>query len=237
MTNDLPQVRYLMSSWLRPDIRSTGGLPRRRRSIGPMIALATLLISGVGAWIARGHGSETASAAAIIVAPPPPVNGVRLLADGDYAPAIERLFREATTSIDVTMFSCVLPVAPSAHHPVRRLLDILAERAKAGVHVRVVLDHGVLAGRSKEGEEPPSDNGARYLKAAGIDVRWDEDKRTTHTKSFTVDGRWCVVGSTNWSASALTRNREQSLLLDSPELANDLTKRFEALWQASHAVE
>lgn len=233
MTNDLPRLCLLMSALARTDPRNRGPLARRRRSIGPMIALATLLISGVGAWLARGHGAE----AAAVTAPPPPVGGVRLLADGDYAPAIERLFREATTNIDVTMFSCVLPDAPSARHPVRRLLDILVERAKAGVHVRVVLDHGVPAGRLKEGEEPPSDNGARYLQAAGIDVRWDEDKRTTHSKSFTVDGRWCVVGSTNWSASALTRNREQSLLMDSPDLAKDLGKQFEALWQASHAVE
>lgn len=198
-----------------------------------MIALATLLISGFGAWIARSHQTEVP----IVTAPPSPISGARLLADGDYAPAIERLFMEASTSIDVTMFSCVLPDAPSAQHPVRRLLDILAERAKAGVHVRVVLDHGVPAGRLKEGDEPPSENGARYLKAAGVDVRWDEDKRTTHSKSITVDGRWCVVGSTNWSASALTRNREQSVLLDSPELAKELTTRFESLWHASHAVE
>ena len=198
-----------------------------------MIALATLLISGVGAWLARGHGAE----ATVVIAPPPPVGGIRLLADGDYAPAIERLFREATTSIDVTMFSCVLPDAPSARHPVRRLLDVLAERAKAGVHVRVVLDHGVPAGRLKEGEEPPSDNGARYLKDAGVDVRWDEDKRTTHSKSLTVDGRWCVVGSTNWSASALTRNREQSVLLDSPELAKDLGKQFDGLWLIASPVK
>ena len=232
MTNDLPRLCLLMSALARPDPRNRGTLSRRRRSIGPMIALATLLISGVGAWLARGHGAE----AAVVTAPPPPVGGIRLLADGDYAPAIERLFREATTSIDVTMFSCVLPDAPSARHPVRRLLDILVERAKAGVHVRVVLDHGVPAGRLKEGEEPPSDNGARYLQAAGINVRWDEDKRTTHSKSFTVDGRWCVVGSTNWSASALTRNREQSLLLDSPELAKDLGKQFEALWQVASPV-
>lgn len=226
-------TRPLIRPLIRPLNQKGGTFPRRRRSIGPMIALAVLLISGVGAWISRGHGAE----AAVISAPPPPVGGVRLLADGDYAPAIDRLLNEATTSIDVTMFSCVLPDDPSARHPVRRLLDRLAERAKAGVRVRVVLDHGVPAGRLKEGEEPPSDNGARYLKAAGIDVHWDEDKRTTHTKSLTVDGRWCVIGSTNWSASALTRNREQSVLLDSPDLAKELAQHFETLWQASHAVK
>ncbi len=162
---------------------------------------------------------------------------IRLLADEAYLPALERLLANATRSIDVTMFSCVLPADAKPSYPVRRILDRLVERAKAGVRVRVVCDSGIPNGKLKEGEEAPSINGVRYLADHGIDVRWDEDERTTHTKSLVVDGRWCVIGSTNWTFSALCRNREQDVLVDSAALASELTTRFDALWKLSHAAK
>ena len=206
-----------------------------------------LLIAGVAAVAGRGRGTSRSAdsrlpAPPVVAAAEPPLverpeparaSAVRLLADEAYAPALDQLLASATRSIDVTMFSCVLPADARPTHPVRRILDRLVERKKAGVQVRVVFDHGIPAGKLKEGEEAPSDNGARYLADHGIDVRWDEDARTTHTKSLVVDGRWCVVGSTNWSYSALSKNREQSVLVDSVPLADELTVRFTALWKVS----
>ena len=165
---------------------------------------------------------------------PPPV---RLLADEDYAPALDTLLAHAERSIDVTMFSCVLPQDAKASHPVRKILDRLIERATAGVQVRVVFDHGIPLSRQKPGDEPPSDQGARYLADHGIAVRWDEDARTTHTKSLVLDGHWCVIGSTNWSYSALCKNREQSVVIDSVQLASDLTTHFTALWSIASPVK
>ncbi len=206
------------------------------------MAVLTAVLAGAGAWMVRGHGQTTEatpnsphpsaipqprtesdpSAGSPHLNPPRTASkptDIHLLADEDYAPAIERLLSEAKTSIDVTMFSCVLPDQASAKHPVRRLLDCLVAQHRAGVTVRVVFDQGAPVSRTGDDREPPSRNAGRYLKSAGVDIRWDEDRRTTHTKSLTVDGRWCVVGSTNWSASALGHNREQSLLVDSPALA------------------
>ncbi len=166
---------------------------------------------------------------------PPPSSAI-LLADDGYLPALLDLLDRAAGSIDITMFACVLPERAGATHPVRRILDRLAARQRAGVRIRIVLDHGVPPDRRRDGEEPPSDRAASYLAAAGVPVRWDEDRRTTHTKSMVIDGRLVVIGSTNWSASALTRNREQSVLLDDPVLAAELTRRFEVLWAGSTPV-
>ena len=164
-----------------------------------------------------------------------------LWADEDYLPSVLELLATARNSITVTMFSCVLPSDPRPTHPVRRILDALIARQRAGVAVRVVLDQGAPAGRQGDGDEAsgdasPVERAARYLADAGVAVRWDEAQRTTHTKSLVVDGRWCVVGSTNWSSSALTRNREQSVLLDDPTLASELTARFNALWDVATPV-
>lgn len=211
-------------------------MPSRRPGYARVLALLVILVSGFGAWITHGQGAEAPGTSSGPL-PLAPAGGLTLLADTDYGPAVERLLGSAAARIDVTMFSCVLPTEASPKHPVRKLLDRLIERAKAGVAVRIVLDHGVPLSRQKEGEELPSDAAARYLKAAGIDVRWDEDRRTTHTKSLTVDSRWCVVGSTNWTYSALLKNREQSVLVDSPALAKELTERFDQLWRLSTPVE
>ena len=161
---------------------------------------------------------------------------VILLADTDYLPRTLALLAGAQREIDITMFSCVLPEDARPEHPVRRLLETLVARAQAGVAVRVVLDHGVPASRRQVDEEVPSATAAKWLAVRSIAVRWDEDERTTHTKSLVVDGRWCIVGSTNWTFSALRRNREQSLLLDNPVLAATLTMRFTALWKRATPV-
>jgi phosphatidylserine/phosphatidylglycerophosphate/cardiolipin synthase-like enzyme len=163
-------------------------------------------------------------------------NGIELLADEDYAPALQRILGQARESIDVTMFSCVLPKDAGPTHPVRRILEQLIARAAAGVTVRMVLDRGIPPSRQRPGDEAPSTVAAEFLRAAGIAVRWDEDERTTHTKSLVIDGRWCIVGSTNWTASALRHNREQSVLCDSPQLAAQITARFTALWQIASPV-
>lgn len=212
----------------RPRIRNGGWF------LGMVLLLAaSTAVAGFAGRERRAPGQE---AKPETPAPRRADGEIRLLADEAYLPAVLDLLAEARQSIDVTMFSCVLPDDARAGHPVRRLLDRLAERAKAGVRVRVVLDHGVPASRRVEGEEVPSAGGAAYLRAAGIDVRWDEDARTTHSKSLVVDGRHCVVGSTNWTASALGKNREQSVLIDSAVLAADLTRRFEALWAVGQPV-
>ena len=222
------------------------GFPRDRRPIirngGWFLGMVLLLAASTAAAGFAGHGRHRPAQESKPETPPvpradgQPAGKVTLLADEAYLPAVLELLGGATASIDVTMFSCVLPEDARAGHPVRRLLDRLVERAKAGVRVRVVLDRGVPQSRQIAGEDAPSAGGAAYLRAAGIDVRWDEDARTTHTKSLVVDGRRCVVGSTNWTASALGKNREQSVLIDSPALAMDLTRRFEALWEIAQPV-
>ncbi len=187
------------------------------------VGLVAIILGTVGCW----SGGPIAPAAE---------SGIELLADEDYAPALHRILSQARQSIDVTMFSCVLPENAGPTHPVRKILDLVIARAGDGVQVRIVLDRGIPPSRQRPGDEAPSTVAANYLSAAGIAVRWDEDERTTHTKSLVIDGRWCVVGSTNWTTSALRHNREQSVLCDSPELAAKLTARFTGLWQSARPV-
>ena len=213
----------------------------RRGKLSAPIMGCILLLAG---WISQESGmlprAQAAQAAEPVASLPPPgeqgAHPVILLADAEYLPRMLDMFAHAQHSIDITMFSCVLPDNARADHPVRRLLEALVARKKAGVAVRIVLDHGVPPSRRQPDEEVPSEAAARWLAGRSIAVRWDEDERTTHTKSLVIDGRWCVVGSTNWTFSALRRNREQSLLLDDRVLAATLTTQFTALWERATPV-
>ena len=216
----------------------------RRARPGLLIAAVVGLTTALAGWLMPVQGTPpnppAAQVADPVVAPlgaaAPAATAATLLADRDYLPRMLALFGSAQHSIDITMFSCVLPDNARANHPVRRLLEALVARARAGVAVRIVLDHGVPPSRRRADEEVPSATAAAWLAERGLAVRWDEDERTTHTKSLVVDGRWCVVGSTNWTFSALSRNREQSVLLDDRVLAATLTAQFTALWQRATPV-
>ncbi len=49
-----------------------------------------------------------------------------------------------------------------------------------------------------------------------------------HTKAFTVDGQWCLVGSTNWDARSFLLNFEFNLECYSPELTAQLDALIDA---------
>lgn len=187
------------------------------------LALVFLVGCGVGAGIHWWRGERI---------PTLPVSGaaaITLLVDDDYGPAVLATIREARSSIDLTMFSATLPDDARPDHPVLRLIEALGARHQEGVQVRVVLD----AGPPQPGRDRPNAGFAERLIRHGVQVRWDGEARTTHVKCLVADGRWSVMGSHNWSYSALRRNREQSLLIDSPELARILQRRFEELWRSA----
>jgi phosphatidylserine/phosphatidylglycerophosphate/cardiolipin synthase-like enzyme len=190
----------------------------------PHLLLGTLLLGAglTGCQEAPVAAGDRQAAASHPAAPAP---AWELLADQAYEARVRSLIAGARSGVDLVMFSAVLPDDAGATHPVRLLLEALIERHRAGVPVRVVLDQGAPPGRDR-----PSAHAFRVLAEAGVAVRWDEDERTTHIKALVVDRRWCVLGSHNWTFSALRRNREQSLLVDDPALALRLGGEFTRLW-------
>ena len=62
-------------------------------------------------------------------------------------------------------------------------------------------------------------------------VRYDPVGVTTHTKLLIIDGEIGIVGSTNWTYSALEKNHEVSVLIRSPEVARNLYHYFQRVWK------
>jgi phosphatidylserine/phosphatidylglycerophosphate/cardiolipin synthase-like enzyme len=148
----------------------------------------------------------------------------------DYARRVERLIAGAHARIWVMMF-VVRFEADGGPGP---MAGALAAAAARGVRVQVCLDQG----RDWQSGEPDLKHlaPAAWLSDHGVRVVLDELGRTSHTKALLVDRRWAVVGSHNWTRSALVSNREASLLVDDPGVAGGLEQEFAGIpgWDADY---
>jgi len=112
------------------------------------------------------------------------------------------------------------------------LLFALQDAGRRGAEVRVVLEGGggEFLGKSFTSEALEVAN--LLEKAPNVDVRFDEDDRTTHAKLLIVDGKAVLVGSTNWTISAFKYNHEANVLFTGD--ARPFEDYFDYVWSRSH---
>lgn len=109
--------------------------------------------------------------------------------------------------------------------PVAELQDALAEAAKRGVEVRVLLDE----------EVERSQQAISHLVKLGINAKLDSPDSRTHVKMILVDRKRALFGSTNWSASSIEKTNESNLYIESPAAGAVLAGFYESLWSAPEA--
>lgn len=177
--------------------------------------LATVAVLAVLISLACGGGEETTGA-----------NGgeaaVALVNNRDYYSLVHSALGHTQESIHIVMY--VLKYYPGESSPVNLLLDDLVKAESRGLDVRVLL----------EGSDGVVDSSAvGYLVAGGVPVRLDPQGITTHAKLIVLDGEAVVLGSTNWTNSALNSNNETNVEIKDPSIAALYEDYFEALWEAS----
>jgi cardiolipin synthase len=111
--------------------------------------------------------------------------------------------------------------------PTNVLIQELVAAHKRGVAVKVILERRDERERASMNNEKTG----TLLSRAGVDVVYDPATVTTHTKLLIVDGTISVVGSTNWTYSALEKNHEVSVLIRSSEVAQRLQDYFQTIWK------
>lgn len=143
---------------------------------------------------------------------------ITLLQDHKYADALLSGIRNAKKDITACFFlfkvtsgqgSLPLKVAEELITAKKRGVDISIELEQAATGKGTVYEQNRLA--------------AKMLTDAGIKVRFDAPKTTTHVKAMVIDRRYVYIGSHNLTQSALKYNKELSVLIDSPELAGEMT--------------
>jgi len=108
------------------------------------------------------------------------------------------------------------------------LKDALVQAVQRGVRVRLILEPRVDSNLAT----------AEFLASKGIEVRWaTTDYANTHSKLAIIDGRKVLVGSINWSHSALYSNREAELLVENERLAQEFLAAFEQDWAQASATK
>ena len=122
----------------------------------------------------------------------------------------------AQTSIHIASFEFDLtPVA-----------DALVAAKQRGVDVRWVTDdeHGL------EADEEPGHGQFAMLQEAGIEVRSDSRTALMHNKFWIFDGEIVWTGSTNITENGVFKQDNNTIVIQSPELAAIYEREFQEMW-------
>ncbi|NQT22099.1 MAG: hypothetical protein HQ579_01530 [Candidatus Omnitrophica bacterium] len=145
------------------------------------------------------------------------------ISDRKYEKAVIGLIDNAEDSVIICMYS--LNVGKGERNPVKFLLNDLLEARSRGVSVTMYLNTRF---RDLDVEEAIIKISMfKELEKAGCEIHLMPRSRILHDKLIVVDNRYVVVGSTNWSNSALRRNFESNTLIDSPGHAKEKLKHID----------
>ncbi|HZV83020.1 MAG TPA: phospholipase D-like domain-containing protein [Geobacteraceae bacterium] len=103
--------------------------------------------------------------------------------------------------------------------PMALVEELIAAR-KRGVNVVIELEQDAL-GKGSVYEQ--NRRAATLLSEGGVKVRFDAPKTTTHVKALVIDRRFVYLGSHNLTQSALKYNNELSVMIDSQEIADEVS--------------
>ena len=222
-------------------------MPRRRRISKSNASLTLLVLIGLfilGIYYALtgkdpgglfGTGTQTATVAtqlSPVVNAPTAVNAsgawwevyftdpVNLKDPANWQSSIEgRLIEKinaAQTTVHIASFEFDLtPVA-----------DALIAAKQRGVDVRWVTDNE----SGLEADEEPGHGQFAMLQNAGIEVRSDTRSALMHNKFWIFDGQIVWTGSTNITENGIFKPDNNTIVIQSPELAAIYEREFQEMW-------
>jgi phosphatidylserine/phosphatidylglycerophosphate/cardiolipin synthase-like enzyme len=173
-----------------------------RNRLLPALVLAPLLLSFTADQPPRADNT--------------PPSRIRLLPDREYAETLLRGIMAARSSIVCSFY--LFKTGEGRNNLPRRIADELIRARRKGVAVTVILE------RSGDNADRLNDDNRRtasLLLRGGIRVLFDSPRSTSHEKVVVIDKRLLFLGSHNLTQAALLHNSELSVLIDSPETAEE----------------
>lgn len=149
---------------------------------------------------------------------------VTLLQDHKYYDALLAGIRNAKKEITGCFF--LFKINSSHGNLPQKIADELVAARKRGVAVSIELEQEA-GGKGTVYEQ--NRRAFTFLNEGGVKVRFDAPKNTTHVKTLVIDRRYVYLGSHNLTHSALKYNNELSVLIDSAELADEITSYLDSL--------
>ena len=157
-----------------------------------------------------------------------PADNVIPLINDQYFAKVHKVLRNAERSIFCVMYLAKLPKHRESGYTKTLIRDLIKAHNR-GVEVNVILDQNInfwAKGKQRGHIERKSSEAYRLLLKAKVPVYYDDKKQITHNKIIIVDNYITIVGSTNWTYSALNKNNEASVLIESEQVATEFTKRL-----------
>ena len=147
--------------------------------------------------------------------------------DTNYFKTVYSLISKAEKSVYVIMYHAIYYDKYSDSFSNKLLKSLIAAK-KRGVEVEIILDR-MKDTEAKKGKFSDNERMAKMLSAEGIKVYMDDKNVTTHSKLLIIDSRYVVIGSTNWTYEALSKNNETNALIDSEQAAKEYISYFNQL--------
>ncbi len=180
--------------------------------LAPRSAFVTLFIAGIligfllGITYSRSlHSLPSAQESMVVQACFSP--------EGHCSSVVVSWIERANMSVHVAMFTLTLD----------SIVDALILAKGRGVEVLVVLE------RDQGANQPTYDT----LRAAGIEVRKDNNASFMHSKFAIVDGLIVITGSFNWTRSADSANNENLVVIVGSDVASAFENDFQTVWSSS----
>lgn len=152
----------------------------------------------------------------------------QVLIDRRYMQRVPALIESAEGRVRVAMY--VMMVKGKSGKRTSRELGIkLAAKAREGKIVRVLLN--VLPGNARVAAI--NRDAASWLREWKVEVRCLAPSRICHAKLIIVDEKLAIIGSHNWSSSALDGNFEVSVVIRDEIEVRKVADYFDALWSVS----
>lgn len=149
-----------------------------------------------------------------------------------YFPAVKQALSRAEESIYMVMYNVGLRPYDEESSIYQLVAELIAAH-KRGVNVAVILDQNIGFSEGDYIDEWQVEGRNAWcfkaLKEAGIAVRYDDPTTYTHAKIVVIDGQTVILGSANWTRSALFKNFEANVLIRSKELANEYLENFKKI--------
>jgi len=145
--------------------------------------------------------------------------------DSFYSSQVSPLILAAKRKIYLTSYKLEPKDSPRSRR-VMDLINLLVESAARGVDVRILLNFqdnkGATSGINWWA--------ARVLAKRNVYARYVPGCRILHAKIMTIDDRYSVIGSHNFSVMSHDKNIEYSTLVDSGHYTLDLVSDLDYFW-------
>jgi len=148
-----------------------------------------------------------------------------LLPNREYGEAFLQGIRDARKSVLCSFY--LFKITGSGGNQPRRIAEELIRAKRRGVEVTVILERD--NGKKRDGLTEENRQTAAFLSRGGVKITFDSPSVVTHAKVAVIDSRYVYLGSHNLTQSALRHNNELSVLIDSPEMAAEVTAYLDRL--------